>query len=106
MGAGTTDFSAFDYDPRAEIPMLNEIKEARYGCPLAGDTIDRIIIERLVAKRGLKQGPEAEAYVRTLRLAAGSLKVQLFATGECTLTVKGKPTTLTANDLSQDPKFQ
>ena len=105
MGAGTTDFAAFDYDPRAEIPMLNEIKEARYGCPLAGDTIDRIIIERLIAKRGLKQGAEAEAFVRTLRLAASSLKIQLFSTGECSLMVKGKVTTLTANELLQDPKF-
>jgi molecular chaperone HscA len=105
MGAGTTDFSAFEYDPHADVPMLDEIKEARCGCPLAGDTLDRIIMERMMAKRGLKPGLEADIFVRTLRLSASSLKVHLFAKGECTLIVKGKATALTIDELKQDAKF-
>ena len=104
IGAGTTDFSAFEYDARAELPVLNEIKEARQGSPLAGDELDRILSERMIEKRGAK-GSELDLFARTLRLSAPRLKKQLFVEGRCALKVSGRTTSLDVQDVIDDPAF-
>ncbi len=106
MGAGTTDIAAFDFDETTEPPALSEIKEARQCRALAGDEIDRILIELYQRKRGDKiRGDEARV-LRATKLAARELKRELFTLGRCSLGSGWGGVTLRLNDLLEDPNFR
>ena len=107
MGAGTTDIAAFEFDERTNPPALSEIKEARQCSALAGDEIDRIIIDLMLRKAGLKKGEEEEVRVaRIARLAGRALKHELMHTGKCSLRLGWRTLHLRAQDLQEDERFR
>ncbi|MGE0595944.1 MAG: Hsp70 family protein [Hyphomonadaceae bacterium] len=107
VGAGTTDIAAFEFDERTDPPSLGEIKEARQCSGLAGDEIDRILIEMFWRKRGANRSRDDEmTALRTTKLLARELKQQLFATGRCSLKNGMFATTVTIEELAEEPKFR
>jgi molecular chaperone DnaK (HSP70) len=107
IGAGTTDVAAFEFDERSNPPALTEIQEARQCSGLAGDEIDRILIELYFRKRGGDQGQAEEARVlRMFKLTARELKQQLFAHGKVILRTGRNTTTIKLSDLTEDPQFR
>ncbi|MGE0740636.1 MAG: hypothetical protein AB7O98_04775 [Hyphomonadaceae bacterium] len=107
IGAGTTDIAAFDFDESVNPPALTEIKEARQCNALAGDRIDRVLIELFLKKRG---GPvvneEDKRFVRASALFARALKRELFAEGKCSIKEGWKTTVIKLSDLYEDPGFR
>lgn len=107
MGAGTTDIAAFEFDETGNPPSLDEIKEARQCSPLAGDEIDKILVDLHMRKAGgWKSTPEDERYLRALRLSARGLKANLFTTGVCSLKMGARTSVVRAQDLGEDPRFR
>lgn len=106
IGAGTTDIAAFDFDESFDPPALTEIKEARLCSALAGDKIDRILIELLMRKRGVSNQEEDHRFVRASTLFARTLKRELFAQGRCSVKDGWKTTVIKLSDLYEDQKFQ
>jgi molecular chaperone DnaK (HSP70) len=107
MGAGTVDIAAFEFDDRTDPPALTEIKEARQCSALAGDEIDRILVELYIRKRGGEKNREDELkLMRTCVLSARDLKRELFTTGKCSLKTGWMATTIRANELMEDANFR
>jgi molecular chaperone DnaK len=107
MGAGTTDLAAFDFDESSDPPSLSEITEARQCSALAGDEVDRILIDLLLRRRGARESSLEEArFLRASRLAARELKREIFTTGKCTLKEGWRATSLHVSDLFQDQAFR
>ncbi|MDX2234844.1 MAG: Hsp70 family protein [Hyphomonadaceae bacterium] len=107
MGAGTTDLAAFDFNETTEPPSLTEITEARQCSALAGDEVDRILIEALLKKRGARESSVEEArFLRASRLAARDLKREIFTTGRCSLKEGWRTTSLHISELLTDPNFR
>ncbi|MBL8537643.1 MAG: Hsp70 family protein [Hyphomonadaceae bacterium] len=107
MGAGTVDIAAFEFDERTEPPALSEIKEARQCSALAGDEIDRILVELYLRKRGGEKSREDELrLLRTAILSARELKRELFTRGQTSLKTGWMATTIKAKDLMEDPNFR
>ena len=107
MGAGTTDIAAFEWDDSVEPPSLSEIKEARQCSSLAGDEIDRILIELYWRKRsGDRNRDEEMRVLRTTKLAARELKKELFTTGRCALKGGWLNSTIRLQELTDDPQFR
>src|SRR5262249_48269125 len=107
IGAGTNDIAAFDFDESIDPPSLNEIKEARQCSALAGDEIDRILIEMLMRKSG--GGYQREEEVRVLRaaiLTARDLKKELFRDGKCSLKMGWKTVSVGAKEFAEDQNFR
>jgi molecular chaperone DnaK (HSP70) len=107
MGAGTVDMAAFEFDERTDPPALSEIKEARQCSALAGDEIDRILVELYLRKRGGEKNREDELrLLRTAILSARELKRELFSTGRCSLKTGWMATTIRAQELMEDQNFR
>jgi molecular chaperone DnaK (HSP70) len=107
MGAGTTDLAAFDFNEQDNPPSLTEIAEARQCSALAGDEIDRILIDLLLKRRGAREHSSEEArFLRASRLAARDLKREIFTEGKCTLKEGWRTTSLHVSDLFSDPNFR
>jgi molecular chaperone DnaK (HSP70) len=107
MGAGTTDIAAFEFDDRTDPPSLDEIKDARQCSALAGDEIDRILIELLLRKAGIEKGKEEEIRAsRIARLAGRDLKRQLMREGRCALKLGWRTIGVRINDMMEDERFR
>jgi molecular chaperone DnaK (HSP70) len=107
MGAGTTDIAAFEFDERHDPPALAEIKDARHANALAGDEIDRILIDLMLRKANVRRGDEEEVRIaRIARLAARELKRELMATGKCSLRLGWRTISIRASDLMEDERFR
>jgi molecular chaperone HscA len=106
MGAGTTDIAAFDFNETVEPPTLNEIQEARQSIPLAGDEIDRILVDLMMQKRGATNRDDDIRLKRMLRLHARGLKKALFVEGKCVVKDPRKTTALRLQDLAEEPQFR
>ncbi|WP_395644896.1 hypothetical protein [Terricaulis sp.] len=106
MGAGTTDIAAFDFDESTDPPSLTEITDARQCSPLAGDEIDRLLIELLLRKRGGSSSEEDAKFLRASKLFARELKRQLFVEGKCALKEGWRTTTIRTQDLIEGPQFR
>ena len=107
IGAGTTDVAAFEFDESTDPPSLTEITEARQCSGLAGDEIDRILVELFFRKRGGDKTRDDEMrLLRTTKLAARELKKELFTYGKCSLKGSFLATTIKINDLLEDEQFR
>ena len=106
IGAGTTDIAAFEFNERLDPPIMSEIDEARQCSRLAGDEIDHVLIDLLLRKRGAKDNTvEKSRFQRTCRIMARTLKRELFTTGKCSVKEAWRTTTLTQEELYEDPAF-
>ncbi|MBK6705821.1 MAG: hypothetical protein IPL62_03600 [Caulobacteraceae bacterium] len=107
IGAGTNDMAAFDFDESVEPPSLSEVKEARQCSALAGDEVDRILIELMLRKAGFdRNNPDDMRTLRAARLTARELKKDIFRHGKCTMRVGRKQITVIAKELAEDPNFR
>ena len=107
IGAGTNDMAAFDFDESVEPPSLSEIKEARQCSALAGDEVDRILIELMLRKAGFdRNNPDDMRTLRAARLTARELKKDIFRHGKCTMRIGRKVITVLAKELAEDPNFR
>lgn len=107
IGAGTTDVAAFEFDDRTDPPALTEIKEARQCSGLAGDEIDRILIEMFWRKRGGDRHKEEDVkMLRRTKLTARDLKRELFSSGKCALKDGWFATSISLEEFAEDPKFR
>lgn len=106
MGAGTTDIAAFDFNDTIDPPTLEEIKEARQSCALAGDEIDRILVDLIMQKRGPVNREEDLRFKRMLKLHARAMKRALFAEGKVNIKDGWKATTVRVQDLTEDDQFR
>ncbi|MBX3430433.1 MAG: Hsp70 family protein [Hyphomonadaceae bacterium] len=107
IGAGTNDIAAFDFDESVEPPSLSEVKEARQCSALAGDEVDRILIELILRKAGFdRNNPDDMRTLRAARLTARDLKKDIFRHGKCTMRVGRKQITVVAKELAEDPNFR
>lgn len=107
MGAGTTDIAAFEFDERVDPPTLSEIKEARQCSALAGDEIDRIIIDLMMRRAGIERGKDEEARAaRIARLAGRGLKHELMRSGRTALKLGWRTLQVRAQDLQEDERFR
>lgn len=107
IGAGTMDIAAFDFDESVEPPSLSEVSQARQCSALAGDEVDRILIDLLMRRSGIEKGKEeALRTIRIARLAARDLKKDLFRDGKCSLKLGWKTITITAKDFAEDQNFR
>lgn len=107
IGAGTNDIAAFDFDETVEPPSLSEVKEARQCSALAGDEIDRILIEIMLRKAGFdRNNPEDMKTLRAARLTARELKKDIFRHGKCTMRIGRKMITVLAKEMAEDPNFR
>jgi hypothetical protein len=107
IGAGTNDIAAFDFDESVEPPSLTEITEARQCSALAGDEIDRILIELMLRKAGFdRNNPDDIRTLRAARLTARELKKDIFRHGKCTMRVGRKTINVIAKELAEDPNFR
>jgi molecular chaperone DnaK (HSP70) len=107
IGAGTNDIASFDFDESVEPPSLTEVKEARQCSALAGDEIDRILIELMLRKAGFdRNNPEDMRTLRAARLTARELKKDIFRHGKCTMRVGRRMITVIAKELAEDPNFR
>jgi molecular chaperone DnaK (HSP70) len=104
IGAGTNDMAAFDFDETVEPPALSEVKEARQCSALAGDEVDRILIELMLRKAGFDRNNMRT--LRAARLTARELKKDIFRHGKCTMRVGRKVITVIAKELADDPAFR
>ncbi|HVV33265.1 MAG TPA: Hsp70 family protein [Vitreimonas sp.] len=107
MGAGTTDIAAFEWDESVDPPSLSEIKEARQCSGLAGDEIDRILIELYWRKRSGERNREEEMrLLRTTKLLAREMKKELFASGRVMLKGGWIGSTIRIQEFMDDPQFR
>jgi molecular chaperone DnaK (HSP70) len=107
MGAGTTDIAAFDWDESVNPPSLSEIKEARQCSGLAGDEIDRILIELYWRKRNGGGGRDEDMrMLRTTKLLAREMKRELFASGRVALKGGWMNSAIRLQELLDDPQFR
>lgn len=107
MGAGTTDFAAFEFDDSGDLPMMDEVKEARQCSLLAGDALDRVLINLALRKTGASRDKaEAERFVRAARLNVRAAKEQVFASGKGVLGSSRLRTEIRAQDLAEDEGFK
>jgi molecular chaperone DnaK (HSP70) len=107
MGAGTTDIAAFEFDDRMDPPTLGEINEARQCSALAGDEIDRILIDLLLRKSGMEKGKDEEVRTaRMARLVGRELKRDLLREGKCQLKTGWRTISVRASDMMEDERFR
>lgn len=100
VGAGTTDIGAMAFDG----PSAWEIKEARRTIDLAGDAIDRVLMNLLIEKaRHLKRETARASVWRELMLEIRDGKETLFSAGRAAFRCGGKVVSLAARDVLKDP---
>lgn len=105
MGAGTTDFAAFERVGETPDPVLTEIVGARQSCGLAGDEVDQIIATLIMEKTNLRQRSDQARLWRALQLSARALKRDLFKNGKCVFVHAGKPLTLRQSEVYKPARF-
>lgn len=107
IGAGTTDIAAFDFDESVDPPSLTEIKEARQCNALAGDRLDRILVELILRKRGANPDREADKrFLRASQLFARQLKRELLSQGKCSVKEGWRTTVVRLGDFYDDAQFR
>lgn len=99
VGAGTTDVGALAFTAT----QAWEIADARRTLDLAGDAVDRALMNLLIAKSGLKRTEQQAQVWRDLLLDVRAAKEILFLEGRATTPVGARLVKLTARDLVNDP---
>lgn len=106
IGAGTMDFAGFEVLEGAE-HSVNEIEACRQTTGLAGDEIDRLLMQAILSKRREAKDVQVEKAVwRTLRLASPALKHEIFSAGKGRIVLDGKTIALKMADFVSDPHFR
>ncbi len=106
MGAGTTDFAAFERPAQVSGEGMREIAGARRTTPLACDAIDRILVSHCFERMSRVVASASHARLwRMLFRRARLLKEALFRDGFCDLEFDGRKTRIGLNQLKTDRTF-
>ncbi len=106
MGAGTTDIAAFERDSTVAPSGLAEISGTRQCCMLAGDELDNILIDLLVRSSGKRNLDQQDKLWRVVKLAARSMKQELFQQGKSAFKSKNGNVRVSRDTLAKDPAFR
>lgn len=103
VGAGTTDITAL----ARSSGRMSELAQARETLKQAGDFIDRVIANRIVALDGRARTVEKQTELwRALMHEVRDVKETLCATGKVTFRHQGRALTLSLRDLERDADFR
>ncbi len=103
IGAGTADLAGVQWLHGS----VQEIPEARRGLVAAGDEIDRVVTEQVIAAaRHVRTIQQKTETWRRLMTEVRSKKVELFVSGKTTFTVEGKPVTVRRADVEKERDFR
>lgn len=104
IGAGTTDLGG--YRLRNE-QMIEEIVPARRTVDVAGDVIDRVLMNAMLSRARHVRGNDGQtAFWRTLAPQVRELKEALFVSGKCAVRYDRKVVSLSAKDLVKQEDFR
>ncbi|MEJ0023470.1 MAG: hypothetical protein WDN76_08610 [Alphaproteobacteria bacterium] len=104
IGAGTTDLGG--YRLRSE-NAIEEIVPARRTVDVAGDVLDRVMLNSMLARARHVRGNDAQtAFWRTLAPQVRELKEALFTSGKCAVRYDRKVITLAAKDVLKQDDFK
>lgn len=106
MGAGTTDFAAFERSPDGPGEGMREIANARRTTPLACDAIDRILVGHCFDRISRMVASASHARLwRMLFRRARLLKETLFRDGFCDLEFDGRKARIGLRQFNADRAF-
>ena len=106
MGAGTTDFAGFERDPQSGSYALREIEASRQWCPLAGDELENIVIDLFMRAAGERDAKARNRLWRALRLAAQTVKQDIFVKGKAVFQHGRKRVTVHRKALENDASYR
>lgn len=103
MGAGTTDLAAVFYDEG----RAREIAKARMTLSAAGDHLDRILLNRFLARARKAKSVEAQSALwRALLLSVRERKEGLFLDGKAVVRFAGQALTVRRAEVEGDEDFK
>lgn len=104
IGAGTTDLGG--YRLRSE-DAIEEIVPARRTVDVAGDVIDRVLMNAMLGRARHVRGNDAQtALWRTVAPQVRELKEALFTAGKCAVRYDRKIVTLSVKDVVKQEDFR
>jgi hypothetical protein len=104
IGAGTTDLGG--YRLRSE-DAIEEIVPARRTVDVAGDIIDKVLMNAMLSRARHVRGNDAQTDLwRTLAPQVRELKEALFTSGKCAVRYDRKIVTLSAKDVVRQEDFR
>ncbi len=104
IGAGTTDMGG--YRLRTE-ELIEEIVPARRTVDVAGDVIDRVLMNAMLSRARHVRGDSAQlALWRTLSPQVRELKEALFKSGKCAVRYDRKIISLNVKDVMKQDDFK
>jgi molecular chaperone DnaK (HSP70) len=104
IGAGTTDIGGFIARPGADV---EDVPEARKMLDLAGDAIDRVLLNVLLDKaRFLRSSSEQAAFWRSLLPYVRSTKESLFAMKKCAVRHGERVVMASLRDVENDRDYR
>jgi molecular chaperone DnaK (HSP70) len=104
IGAGTTDLGG--YRLRSE-NAIEEIVPARRTVDIAGDVIDRVLMNAMLSRaRHVRSNDAQTSLWRTIAPQVRELKEALFTSGKCAVRYERKIVTLSAKDVVKQEDFK
>jgi molecular chaperone DnaK (HSP70) len=105
IGAGTTDIGGYLASPGGS--FLEEIPDTRRVLTVAGDSLDRALMDALVEKAKLNRSPDLQAaFWRTLLRDIRIQKETLFDLGKMVVRFEGHYAALTVKEFERTALFQ
>lgn len=105
IGAGTSDFGGYTASP-GTAPMT-EIPSARFVLTVAGDTVDRALMDALLTKAKHVRQPNLQAaFWRSLLTVIRAQKETLFDLGKMAVRFEGKPVVITVKELERTAMYK
>ena len=108
IGAGTTDFAAFELTHTPDgFFQMREVAAARRSITLAGDEIDSILMNAFLTKARLKKDVLAQSELwRSLKKTIRELKHQAFKDERCEVRFRDKVVPIQRAELTNQPRFK
>jgi molecular chaperone DnaK (HSP70) len=104
MGAGTTDIGGYSI---SESGAIEEIAGVQRTLDIAGDTVDRVLMNVIVKKARHVKDPAARGLMwRALLPQIRGLKETLISAGRCTFEHEGKPITVKLGEVTRRGDFK
>lgn len=104
IGAGTTDIGAYVAAPGEP---LQEVAAARRVLTVAGDAVDRAVMDVILAKAPLSRKPDLQAaFWRSLLSSVRTHKETLFDLGRMAIRCDGKLLVVTQREVENGPLFK
>jgi molecular chaperone DnaK (HSP70) len=104
IGAGTTDIGAYIAAPGQPI---QEIAAARRVLTIAGDAVDRAVMDAVLAKGSVAKKPDLQAaFWRSLLSVIRTQKETLFDLGRMAVRFNGKPVVVTLKEVERGPLYK